>query len=82
MDDRSINDFVARENIARFKAMLVTEGNLVRQKMLRGLLADEEAKLFVFAKRKKQRLCRAFGVSDIRTIYPQPPIMLRRPSGT
>jgi hypothetical protein len=42
MDDHFMNEFIAHENIARFKAMLIAEGDSVRQKKVRALLADEE----------------------------------------
>jgi hypothetical protein len=42
--------FIARANIARFKAMLLAEDDFIRQQMLHELLAAEEAKLVALEK--------------------------------
>lgn len=39
-----MQDFIETENIARFKVLLETEANPEKRRVLKQLLADEEAK--------------------------------------
>jgi hypothetical protein len=43
--ERAVDKFIARENITRFEAKLMTEKDPVRREQLRVLLAGEKAKL-------------------------------------
>ena len=45
--ERAVDKFIARENITRFEARLMTEKDPVRREQLRVLLAAEKAKLDV-----------------------------------
>ena len=67
-----MDTFVQRTNIARFNAMLLTEDNPARQKILRELLAAQEADLIALGKQETAE----------RTGQARPPRGLCRKSGS
>jgi hypothetical protein len=56
--DNIVDVFIARQNVRHFKAMLLTDPSITRQKMLRKLLAAEEAKLAALEGSEKRAAAR------------------------